>query len=105
MATNGGAQDLAFTGIHIAGKPANSRWDLCCKNGFISSIEEHESGSIQNPDNRLLGPSLCHPHIHLDKAFLLSHPKYADLEIQKGDFSEAMILTSRANSQICLHLS
>lgn len=44
---------------------------------------------------RLLSPSLCHPHIHLDKCFLLSHPKYADLRIEKGDFEEAMKLTSR----------
>ena len=92
------AGDLTFTGIHVAGKPAESRWDLSCRNGLISSIAEHESGSIQELDNQLLGPSLCHPHIHLDKAFLLSHPKYAGLEIQKGDFSEAVTLTSKLSS-------
>ncbi|KAK3673331.1 hypothetical protein LTR78_006877 [Recurvomyces mirabilis] len=47
----------------------------------------------------LLAPSLCHPHIHLDKPYLLSHPKYSDLQIQKGDFAEAMELTSKAKAQ------
>jgi hypothetical protein len=35
----------------------------------------------------------------LDKCFLLSHPKYADLNIKDGDFAEAMMLTSKAKSR------
>jgi hypothetical protein len=88
-------QYLEFENVSIARKPAHSRWKLCCKNGLISSIEEQKTvGSDQDP--KFIIPSLCHPHIHLDKCFLLSHPKYADLEIQKGTFSEAMKLTSRS---------
>ncbi|PNS14999.1 hypothetical protein CAC42_2228 [Sphaceloma murrayae] len=45
---------------------------------------------------RLLAPSLCHPHVHLDKAFILGHPKYRHLQIDKGTFSEAMALTGQA---------
>lgn len=78
----------------MSGKPG--RWDLCCKNGLIESIKEHHSlGSTQYTQGLFLAPSLCHPHIHLDKCFLLSHPKYADLKIKNGDFAEAMRLTSR----------
>ncbi|KAI6863908.1 Metallo-dependent hydrolase [Hortaea werneckii] len=46
----------------------------------------------------IVTPSLCHPHIHLDKAFLLSHPKYAHLQLQRGDFAEAMELTGQAKA-------
>lgn len=86
-----------LTGILMAGKPINSRWDLCCKNGLIESIKEHQPllDSTQYTQSTFLAPSLCHPHIHLDKCFLLSHPKYADLEIKDGDFAEALRLTSR----------
>jgi len=90
------APDLSFEGVHVAGKPTCSKFDICCRDGVIVSLEEHkpaQSGEESGP--RFLSPSLCHPHIHLDKCFLLSHPKYADLQIEKGDFAEAMKLTSR----------
>jgi hypothetical protein len=85
----------AYTNLRTAGKPPNSRWDVCCKSGVIASLEEHKP-LLPDPESgiRFLSPSLCHPHIHLDKCFLLSHPKYADLQIEKGDFAEAMKLTS-----------
>lgn len=94
--TNGAGSELVFKGVYVAGKPENTRWDVGCKKGIIDSLEEHVSDSSEsNNDVQFLCPSLCHPHIHLDKCFLLSHPKYADLEIEKGDFPEAMRLTSR----------
>ncbi|KAF2722000.1 Metallo-dependent hydrolase [Polychaeton citri CBS 116435] len=49
-------------------------------------------------NSALLTPSLCHPHLHLDKAFLLSHPKHSHLQLQRGDFKEAMDLTSQAKA-------
>lgn len=68
--------------------------------GKISSITRHtpKHGDPRAIDanNRLLTPSLCHSHIHLDKCFLLSDPKFAHLEIAKGDFAEAMELTLKA---------
>lgn len=87
---------ITFNGVYMAGKPENTRWDVCCEKGVIQSVEEHiPSDSDSKQGARFLCPSLAHCHIHLDKAFLLSHPKYADLEIEKGDFAEAMKLTSR----------
>ena len=47
----------------------------------------------------LVAPSLCHAHVHLDKCFLLSDLKYSDLEIIKGDFTEAMALTGKAKQR------
>ncbi|KAK0282484.1 hypothetical protein LTR35_006952 [Friedmanniomyces endolithicus] len=49
-----------------------------------------------NAHGALLTPSLCHPHIHLDKAYLLSHPRYSHLCMDRGDFAEAMELTGKA---------
>lgn len=46
-----------------------------------------------------VAPALCHPHIHIDKAFLLSSPLYADLAIETGTFDEAMKLTAAAKAR------
>lgn len=87
----------SFKGVYMAGKPENTRWDVSCQDGYMQSLQEHVSGKDDSqPSTKFICPSLCHPHIHLDKAFLLSHPKYADLQIEKGDFAEAMKLTSRS---------
>ncbi|KAI7078014.1 hypothetical protein KC352_g41818, partial [Hortaea werneckii] len=70
--------------------------------GCVSNISQsdhapapQDTANAQYIDARgaIVTPSLCHPHIHLDKAFLLSHPKYAHLQLQRGDFAEAMELT------------
>lgn len=101
------AKELVLEGVMIPGKPSTSRWNICCKNGYIESIDERQSESPPGSNSPFLIPSLCHPHIHLDKAFLLSHPKYADLEIQKGDFAEAMSLTSGCkfySLSVCSHV-
>ena len=55
--------------------------------------------STLNAMNCLIAPSLCHAHIHLDKCFLLSDPKFGDLEIVKGDFAEAMDITAKAKAR------
>lgn len=91
---------LNLRGIHLTNKPPNSLWDISCNDGLIEEISEYKSASKFKPDGRLVAPSLCHPHIHLDKCFLLSHPKYEDLDIEKGDFQEALKLTSRLCSSI-----
>lgn len=88
------AQVLDLQCIGIAGKPQNTYWNMICRDGVINTIDEvHDNAAVK--DSQFLIPSLCHPHIHLDKAFLLSHPKYEDLVIERGDFAEAISLTSR----------
>jgi hypothetical protein len=80
--------------VRIAGKTSTS-CSIHCRNGLIESINTDASSSAsRGTPHRLLVPGLCHPHIHLDKCFLLSHPKYEDLEIKEGDFAEAMKITS-----------
>jgi cytosine/adenosine deaminase-related metal-dependent hydrolase len=94
MTSTPNSSHSVFDGVYMAGKPLNSRWDIACRNGIIQSIGEcHKSQNISG--KIFLAPSLCHPHIHLDKCFLLSHPKYEDLEMKEGNFGEALSLTSR----------
>ena len=52
--------------------------------------------SLPNTTSLLVVPSLCHPHIHLDKPYLLSHPCTSHLTPSSGSFSEALSLTSSA---------
>ncbi|KAI1332248.1 hypothetical protein F5Y16DRAFT_172735 [Xylariaceae sp. FL0255] len=49
----------------------------------------------------LLLPPLCHPHIHLDKPYILTanHPDFADLVPITGQFHEALALTSAAKER------
>jgi cytosine/adenosine deaminase-related metal-dependent hydrolase len=89
-----------FSNVSLPHTPANSRWDVSISSGKISSIQEHKPQSLNTSmvdgNGSVLAPSLCHPHIHIDKAYLLSHPKYSHLQIEKGDFQEAMSLTGSA---------
>lgn len=99
--------------VKLSGRVPHENWDISIKDGKIGSAQpSHHSqrGFTDSPTvlgdanpfdgrSQLLLPSLCHPHIHLDKCFLLSHSKYDDLEIIKGDFSEALELTSKAKER------
>ena len=94
-------------GVRLPAKPSNSLWDIILNEKKIHSVSPHEPSLVRRfcpPDvvdarERFLTPSLCHPHIHLDKCFLLSDSKYFDLEIVKGDFAEALELTAKAKSR------
>jgi cytosine/adenosine deaminase-related metal-dependent hydrolase len=89
---------------------SNSLWDINLSfSGIIQKVTPHSpdlldalkddtSSPFINGHGALLAPALCHPHIHIDKAYLLSHPKYTHLQIEDGTFDEAMRLTSKAKS-------
>ncbi|TKA81528.1 hypothetical protein B0A55_02984 [Friedmanniomyces simplex] len=102
----------------LPGTPPGSLWDvhLDPSSGCISFIHpsstrsdredcststpgNNSSGVVIDAQHALLTPSLCHPHIHLDKAYLLSHPKYSHLLMERGGFAEAMELTGKAKAQ------
>lgn len=81
--------------------------DISIDGSNISSITPHDVEiveDVQKPDvldarRCLVGPSLCHAHVHLDKCFLLNDPKYSDLKIVEGTFAEALELTSKAKQR------
>lgn len=96
----------AITGVRVPNEPPSTRWDIAIEHGKIASVQPqtHTAAAAHVPDtldggNRLIAPSLCHAHIHLDKCFLLQDPKYSDLQIESGDFNEAMEMTARAKSR------
>lgn len=95
-----------LTGVRLPTE-AHNLVDINIAAGTISSLVPHNastgkllypSGTI-NARGRVLAPSLCHPHIHLDKCFLLSDPKYSDLRVLTGDFQEALALSAEAKSR------
>lgn len=97
-----------FRNVSLHLKEAGSRWDVSVSRGQVSDVRPHvpdRSGSADldthfiDGKGAFLAPSLCHPHIHLDKAYLLQHPKYAHLQVSSGDFKEAMDLTSKAKAE------
>jgi hypothetical protein len=82
-------------------------WDINIAGGKIWEITPHDFNSTSQAHcpgvieaaGRLVAPSLCHAHIHLDKCFLLQDPRFSDLQIVNGDFDEAMQLTSAAKAR------
>lgn len=80
-----------------------ARWDLEIADGKIISRVPSTSSS---PPSLLL-PPLCHPHIHLDKPYILTchrdqsgaYPSYTDLAPQSGSFQEALANTSAAKAR------
>jgi len=94
-----------ITGVKLPRRPL--LWDIHLEHGKIASIEPHnfngpsrahEIGVLEG-NGKLITPSLCHAHIHLDKCFLLQDSKFSDLQIIKGDFAEAMELTTKAKAR------
>lgn len=95
---------LHITNVTLSGVSHPS--DVTIDGNKITSIKPHDATrqepppntqTLHSPSSALLAPSLCHPHIHLDKAYLLSHPRFASSQtLKEGTFAEAMTLTSSA---------
>lgn len=82
---------------------ATARWDIDIAQGKLVSRTPSACSSCPS----LLLPPLCHPHVHLDKPYILtsiqvpsdSHPDYTDLAPKTGSFSEALANTSAAKTR------
>ena len=67
------------------------------ENGRIGATAISKDDSIKVSESpRFVLPSLAHPHIHLDKPFLLSHEDTLHLKAQDCTFKEALDLTGKA---------
>ncbi|KAJ1325612.1 cytosine/creatinine deaminase [Microdochium nivale] len=95
-------------------RPLQPPWDVSLSSTgsltTITSITRHASASPQAPADLpgLLLPALCHPHVHLDKPYILTcnhstqsphHPDYSDLAPHSGTFNEALANTSKAKQR------
>ncbi|KAI9801502.1 MAG: hypothetical protein M1833_002734 [Piccolia ochrophora] len=94
-----------ISGVRIPSKSPTTLWDISISSDTIASISPHDHAAPHDPRTTLsatsqfLAPSLCHPHIHLDKPFLLSSPTYSDLTVHEGTFAEALDVTERAKAR------
>lgn len=96
----GSAHSVTLKSVLLPGCGEHEQWDVGIRDGVVDRIEPVGSHSKSaGLSGAVLAPSLCHPHVHIDKAYLLAHPRYAHLQIEKGDFQEAMDLTAKAKSQ------
>lgn len=90
--------------IVLPDKGPKERFDIqLAADGTIESMtptDRHNTTPSPTPPGLLLEP-LCHPHIHLDKPYILTcnKPRYADLEPKTGTFEEALENTSKAKSR------
>lgn len=81
-----------------------TEYDIFLDGQSVDFVSPHNSANLHRADifdarGHLIGPSLCHAHIHLDKCFLLNDSKFADLAVEVGDFAEALHLTTQAKSR------
>ncbi|KAL5358008.1 hypothetical protein BJX96DRAFT_182549 [Aspergillus floccosus] len=82
---------------------SSATWDITVEHpqdaprGIIKAI--NPSSNADSPSPPLALPSLTHPHIHLDKAFVHSAPQYAHLLPSEGSFVEALSFTGQAKAQ------
>lgn len=99
-------QITLIEGVRLAGAN-DTEWDITIKypeksaKGTITAITPHHSSNSSPDDNcsPLALPSLTHPHIHLDKAYVHSAREYAHLLPAKGSFQEALSFTTQAKKQ------
>ena len=98
------SKTVTISNASLPNTEAGTTWTIILspEDGKVSDVRPSQShraarspGTI-DVQSALVAPSPCHPHIHLDKAFLLSHPSHSHLRIKKGDFGEAMSLTGKA---------
>lgn len=97
---------MLLTNLILPGRGTQKTFDVDVSDsdGKIISIKPI-STQPQTPPSRVI-PTLCHPHIHLDKPFLLTThnegqdlPNYLDLAPEDGSFSEALAKTGAAKGR------
>lgn len=110
QASSSGSEPMAgdprttlLSNVIIPGIDDHTGWDLRIEDGRV--IARNRSTFTSPP--LILLPSLCHPHIHLDKPYILTcdrpafgaHPSYSDLAPKSGSFQEALTNTSAAKAR------
>ncbi|CAG7555701.1 unnamed protein product [Fusarium equiseti] len=94
---------MTFKNVILPLQDESKQWDIQIDDGKVSSMKPSTNAS-SNPS--ILLPSFCHPHIHLDKPYLLtcnhsseSNPDYSDLVPKTGSFAEALSNTAEAKKR------
>ncbi|KAB5586087.1 amidohydrolase [Coniochaeta sp. 2T2.1] len=79
---------------------SDKTFDITITDDIVTSVTPSCSTPHPHPYPSLLLPTLCHPHLHLDKAYLLTsnNPTYSHLAPKTASFSEALTATAQAKS-------
>jgi len=97
---------MLLTNLILPGRGTKETFDVEVSepDGKITSVRPTSTQS-HTPPSRVI-PTLCHPHIHLDKPFLLTAhnegedlPDYLDLAPEDGSFGEALAKTGAAKAR------
>lgn len=91
-----------ISGVYLPSRDPSTLWDLHIRRDCVEKVSPHiPPSSFPSATSTLALPSLCHPHVHLDKPFLLSSsfPQYSAFTPKNGSFSEALRLTGAAKSR------
>ena len=91
---------MKLDSVHLAGQPSHTLWDVSIAGGFVQAINAAPD-AVPGAAHPVLLPSLCHPHVHLDKAFIFSSndSRYQDLIPVSGTFQEALQNTTKAKER------
>ncbi|KAK6438537.1 hypothetical protein LTR95_005267, partial [Oleoguttula sp. CCFEE 5521] len=96
---------ILIRNVSLPSQPGTHDVTLNPNTGKITHIGAHDSdiamlvfANQKYGNAALLAPSLCHPHIHIDKAYLLSHPLHSKHQIKEGTFAEALHVTNLAKA-------
>ncbi|KAF7587431.1 hypothetical protein BBP40_007227, partial [Aspergillus hancockii] len=81
-------------------RTSQSPHNLTLSHQTVQSISpsQQTSTNTTTTNNPLTLPTLTHPHIHLDKAYIHNTPNNTHLHPKEGTFPEALSLTTRAKS-------
>ncbi|KAK8069280.1 cytosine deaminase [Apiospora phragmitis] len=96
---------MKLQNVILATESSDARWDLEVSDSVLQTKEA--TNADRGAPSSILLPPLCHPHIHLDKPYILTcnhapsdrHPDYTDLAPQSGSFGEALASTSKAKER------
>ena len=101
--------------VRIPTQPKDSFWDVRCGSEGVKSIApSHDSNTViqaggptpLDGNHSFLLPSLCHPHIHLDKCFLfvrLFATVLPLVSLPKSKFAVSRVLYSKDLSHRSTH--
>jgi cytosine/adenosine deaminase-related metal-dependent hydrolase len=101
-------QDLNINNVILPARGSGATWNIVVKDNKIHNIDVAQPERSNTDANvTVLLPALCHPHIHLDKPYILTcnhgpsdqHPDYTDLAPASGTFAEALANTAEAKKR------
>ncbi|RYP04055.1 hypothetical protein DL765_010319 [Monosporascus sp. GIB2] len=89
---------MRLENVILPSRRSTVAWDITVEDGLVRTIQASQPAADHIKSNNapsLLLPALCHPHVHLDKPYILTgnhapcspvQPRYSDLAPRTGSF-------------------